>query len=332
MNDTASKSLLRPARIRVDASSICQLRCPSCPTGRGELNSSHVGGGFLSPRDFEALLETLPEVESVELSNWGEVFLNKQLADLLRIAFERNVEVTLGNGVNLSTASEKNLRAVVEYRVGRISVSIDGASQATYEQYRVGGNFERVLEHIRRINSLKRELQSDLPRLSWQFVVFGHNEHELPLAKRMAGELGMEFKPKLSWDEEFSPIRDRELVRRETGLESVSRREYFDMVQMNYMRRACTQLWSRPQVNFDGKVLGCCVNTWADFGNAFDEGLLPVLNGPKMTRARQMLMGKSKADPDVPCTTCSKWQEMQRSGRWIDEEEIAASAAVHSLG
>lgn len=323
---------LSPRRIRVEASSICQLRCPSCPTGTGQLKSSIVGGGFLSPENFGALLDTLPDVQSVELSNWGEVFLNKNLAELLEIASARGTEITLGNGVNLSTASETNLRAVVRYRVSRITVSIDGASQETYERYRVGGNFERVIQHVKRINALKRELKSDLPKLSWQYVVFGYNEHELPLAKRMARELDMEFKPKLSWDEEFSPVRDREFVLRETGLQATSRSDFRDRQSRDYTRRICTQLWLRPQVNFDGKVLGCCVNTWSDFGNAFEEGLLPILNGPRMNSARQMLMGKREPDPDTPCASCDKWKEIEKTGAWINEEEIAAAMTEQALG
>jgi len=317
---------LSPARIRVEASSVCQLRCPSCPTGRGELKSSHIGGGLLSPSDLDALLERLPDVRSVELSNWGEVFLNKNLAELLRVAFDRGVQTTLSNGVNLSTASEKNLRAVVEYGVRRITVSIDGASEATYQRYRVGGNFDRVIRHVRRTNAIKRELDSKVPKLIWQFVVFGHNEHELPAAKRMAKELDMEFRPKLSWDEKFSPIKDRDFVLEHTGLQAVSRSEFQEAESQDYSRRICTQLWMRPQVNFDGKVLGCCVNTWADFGNAFDEGLLPILNGPRMDRARKMLMGQAEEDPNVPCTDCEKWKRIQQSGDWIREDEITAAA------
>ena len=45
----------------------------------------------------------------------------------------------------------------------------------------------------------------------------------------------------------------------------------------------CRQLWIEPQINFDGAVLGCCVNTWGSFGeNAFEVGLKRALGKKAM--------------------------------------------------
>ena len=228
----------------------------------------------------------------------------------------------MSNGVNLNTVSERALRAVVEYGVRHITVSIDGASQATYEQYRVGGTFERVIAHIRYINRLKCEARSDYPRLSWQFVVFGHNEHELPTARAMAAELGMTFVAKLAWDESFSPVRNNAFVIEAAALVSASRSDYVTRTKKSYLREICLQLWHKPQIDFDGKVLGCCVNTWGDFGNAFSDDLLEVLNGDRMRRAREMLRGRRPPDADVPCTTCNKFRTLQERGDWIMDDEL----------
>jgi hypothetical protein len=57
----------------------------------------------------------------------------------------------------------------------------------------VGGIYEAVLANIRRINELKKRYNSFFPLLQWQFVVFGHNEHEIPLARKMATEFGISF-------------------------------------------------------------------------------------------------------------------------------------------
>ena len=51
------------------------------------------------------------------------------------------------------------------------------------------------------MNDFKRRYRSGYPRLTWQFVVMGHNEHEISSARRMARDLGMRFDPKLTWDE-----------------------------------------------------------------------------------------------------------------------------------
>jgi len=307
----------RPRAIRLEASSFCQLRCPSCPTTTRAIHPA-VGSGFLRIDDFRKLLDDNPWIETIELSNYGEILLNPGLADILALAHARGVTITARNGVNLNSARPQALEAVVKYRVAAMTCSIDGASAETYARYRVRGDFAKVIANIRRINALKRDYGSELPHLTWQFVVFGHNEHELPLARRMAAELGMSFAPKLTWDDEISPVKDRDFVRRELGISAASREEYAAATGEDYMSSICHQLWDEPQINWDGKLLGCCRNFWGDFGgNAFADGLVPVLNGEKIGHARAMVQGLAPARADIPCTTCDIYLGMAARNRWL---------------
>ena len=78
-----------------------------------------------------------------------------------------------------------------------MTVALDGASNETYKIYRVGGDFERVIAHIRTINAFKQRYKTDLPKMTWQFIAFGHNEHEIEKARNMAVELKMDFSRKI---------------------------------------------------------------------------------------------------------------------------------------
>ena len=109
------------------------------------------------------------------------------------------------------------LEALVKYKVRAVLCSIDGASQETYQVYRRRGNLDTVIANIRKINHYKQLHRSGFPMLGWQFVVFGHNEHEIPVARELAKSLGMVFSTKISWDSKFSPVRDKEFVRKQTG-------------------------------------------------------------------------------------------------------------------
>src|SRR5215831_10579084 len=120
-----------PHAIQIDASSHCQLACPVCPTAKG-LTRPTLGGGHLKLADFQQLLDRNPQIRTVELSNYGEMFLNPQLPELLACAFERQVVVSGNNGVNLNYASDAALEAIVKYRVRGLTCSIDGATQETY--------------------------------------------------------------------------------------------------------------------------------------------------------------------------------------------------------
>jgi MoaA/NifB/PqqE/SkfB family radical SAM enzyme len=305
---------VKPTQIRLETSSFCQLRCPACPTANKQIQPV-IGSGFLKLRDFQKLVDENPWVKQIELSNYGEIFLNPEILSILKYAHEHGVVVSAANGSNLNNVKAEVLEGVVKYQVRAITCSIDGASQEVYQIYRVGGNFETVIENIKKINSYKEKYQSEYPHLNWQYVVFGHNEHEIPAARQMAQDLGMRFSLKLSWDSDLAPVEDHSLVREELG--ALSREEY-QQTHGTLYRQVCHQLWDQPQINWDGKMLGCCANFWGDFGgNAFTDGLLNSINSEKMAYAREMLVGKQVAREGIPCTTCSIYEVMKSEGLWV---------------
>jgi len=306
---------IKPAKIRLESCSMCQLKCPSCPRSTESFRSV-VGNGFLKFSDFKRLIDENPWIEEVELSSYGEILLNPQLLEIIKYGYERDVALKADNGVNLNNIREDVLEGLVRYRFRSMTCSIDGASDETYKVYRVKGNFETVIENIKKINEFKHQYQSEYPRLVWQVVAFGHNEHEIPLAQKMASELGMDFYVKLTWDDKFSPLRNPDYIRKLVGV--ASREEYKQKYGIEYLHETCNQLWDEPQINWDGKVLGCCRNFWGDFGgNAFRDGFLKSINNEKINYARDMLLGKEPAREDIPCATCSIYLRMEAAGKWL---------------
>jgi MoaA/NifB/PqqE/SkfB family radical SAM enzyme len=309
--------MLDPQSILLEASSFCQLRCPSCPTATGAIDAA-IGRGFLRFSDFRKLVDDNPSVRRIELSNYGEIFLNPELLEILEYAHRTGITITIDNGSNLNDVQDAVLEGLVKYGVSVLRCSIDGASAETYRRYRVRGDFNTVIANIERINHFKRIYASELPRLGWQFIIFGYNEHELPRARELATSLGMAFHPKLTWDAKFSPVRDADLVKRETGLTFTTRAEYTEITGEIFLNSICHQLWDNPQINWDGKILGCCRNFWGDFGgNAFTEGLSASLNNENIEYARGMLTGEKQARDGIPCTSCDIYRSMESSSKWL---------------
>ena len=308
-----------PSRVRLDASTTCQLKCPLCSTGQ---KRAGVGWGHLTFRDFKEFVDDNPSIESIELSNYGEVFLDPEISDIFRYAYERGVALTIETGANLNTLRLADAENLVRYRVKSLTVALDGATPETYKLYRHGGDFDRVIANVRLINQFKKQYGSLEPEITWQFVIFGHNEHELPLARRMAEELGMDLRARLSWDSEWSPVRDREFVRKMSGLGAATREEYRDIHGKEFVS-PCLMLWNEPVINWDGRMLGCCVNrNFGDFGNVFSSNLQDVLYGELYEYTKEMLQGHQPARADVPCTNCSRYQEMNRAQQWLNVEFI----------
>jgi sulfatase maturation enzyme AslB (radical SAM superfamily) len=307
--------MIKPTKIRLDASSACQLRCVSCMNAMGETHST-IGVGFLKMADFQRLIQENPHITEVELSNWGEIFLNPQILEIMAYAYERKVTLTADNGVNLNNVKENVLEGLVKYKFKSMTCSIDGASNETYTIYRVKGNFDTVIDNLRKIKVYKEKYQSEYPILKWQFIIFGHNEHEITMARKLAHELGMVFYPKLSWDPDFAPVVNIENIKKEIG--ASSRNEFTKKTGTHYMQAVCHQLWDQPQINWDGKLLGCCYQYWGDFGaNVFRDGLSKSLNNDKMTYARGMLLGRKPARVDMPCTACDVYRTMETNGNWL---------------
>jgi hypothetical protein len=192
--------------------------------------------------------------------------------------------------------------------------------------YRVRGDFDRVIAHLRQIDRFKKKYRSPYPALRWQFVAFGHNQHEIGKAREMARELGMDFYLKLSWDDlyttPFSPVTDRSTIERESGLGVADRQAYEARFGRSYIASTCHQLWLRPRINFDGRLLGCSINHWDDFGNVFAEGLESVLAGEKMRQTKAVLMGLRDAGEHSPCRRCQVYASRRRHNAWITPDDL----------
>jgi len=218
------------------------------------------------------------------------------------------------------------LEALAQYKFKSMNCSIDGATPETYAIYRKKGDFDTVIGHIKKLNAYKAKHKTEFPQLTWQFVAFGHNEHEIERAREMAKELSMKFFLKLSWDDlymdSFSPVKNKDLIRKETGLEAANREEYREVYGKDYIQTVCSQLWREPQINYDGRLLGCCVNYWGDFGNVFQDGLETGLNNEKIGYARDMLLGKKESKSDIPCTTCKIYLNMKKRGNWLQPNDV----------
>jgi MoaA/NifB/PqqE/SkfB family radical SAM enzyme len=313
---------IRPDSLHIEANASCQLRCPGCPT-TGSGYPPVIGSGYLRFSDFKNLLTDYPRFRKAYFENRGEMFLNPELIQILNYAYRNGISVSSESGVNLNFVHDGVLEALVKYRFKSLTCSIDGATAGSYQTYRVGGDFDRVIENIRTINHYKETFRSPYPELTWQFVVFGHNEHELPLAKQMAQKLNMKFSPKMAWDSEYSPIRDKAFVMAETGWPAVTREEYECATGHSYVQHVCYALWLSPRVNWDGKILGCCWNSWGDFGgNAFQDGYLPAINNEKITHAREMLLGRLEPIEGIPCTICELYIKRRERKRHLTLNEI----------
>jgi len=283
-------------------------------------NYGIAGKGYLKITNFRDFLSKHKFIKVVELSNSGEIFLNPDLIKIIEFSFENDVALTANNGVNFNNVTDEILEALVKYNFKSITISLDGASQEIYSKYRINGDFDTVINNIKKINSLKQKYNSEFPNLVWQYILMEHNENDVIKAKKMAEELKMSIGFKLTWDKEYLP-KNVEMLKSETGLQFLTREEVMAKEKREYMF-SCYQLWNSPQINWDGRLLGCCRNFWDDFGvNVFEIGLKRAINSKNFVYAKKMLQGKVNSPNDIrniPCCDCISYKRIKETGMYVE--------------
>lgn len=60
----------------IDICTRCQLKCISCSTSKGLIRNGYIKKGYMKFENFKQILGENPSIKDIELSNWGEIFLN----------------------------------------------------------------------------------------------------------------------------------------------------------------------------------------------------------------------------------------------------------------
>ncbi len=199
----------RPCHLEVDFSSRCNYRCPMCHQSKLDM-----GRFSLNREQIDTLINNLPYIDTVMIAGLGEPLLYPGLGRFL--PWLRRY----GCHAHLFTNGELIDRRLDWLRdLDRISVSLDGATAATFEILRSGGHFERVVGNI-------RLLRAAAPRteLVTSTVVSRLNLREVADIVALAGALGMQqvhlspvdHTPALELCEEDAPVfrEQLELARR----------------------------------------------------------------------------------------------------------------------
>ena len=278
--------------------------------------------GCLRFEDFRRFISLNPQIEEIELSNDGEIFLNPELSGIIKYAYARDIRLTAGNGVNFNTVSNDMLRTLVEYEFASMTVSIDGSSQETYAKYRRNGNFDRVMANIRKLNEYKLRLQKGAPFLAWQYIILESTDDvaEIERAKTMAAKLHMDIFFKKD-NGGYQP-RDPDMIKSVCGLSYD--KSYSDGWLSHEVSRKwlpCLQLFNMPQLAHDGTFFGCCVLGKALVPmNGFEVPLEQIMSNESVEKIRAMLRGGAVV-AESRCVTCQFFKDMVATGNYIQGVE-----------
>jgi wyosine [tRNA(Phe)-imidazoG37] synthetase (radical SAM superfamily) len=191
---TAIETTLHPRTMEVlhlEASYLCHLSCPQCiPTQ--ERRSLKAPPYNMTPGLVQGLLrqlqrEGVEHIRFIHFEGRGDPLVNPLLPELIescRGHFPKSlIAVT-------THCSYPYMPSLVRSELNVLRASIDGATPESYMKYRVGGNFERAIEFLRKLRDDRIRARSAL-RVEWKYILFEWNDShsEMQRAVEMAKEL-----------------------------------------------------------------------------------------------------------------------------------------------
>lgn len=294
-----------PVELMIEPVNVCNLACPTCPTGTGKLNRP---ARAMTLAEFRKIIDQVRgRVCRVFLWNYGEPFLNKELAAMVRYAAAAGIPSRVStNGEFLFSLDA--CREVVGSGLEYIIVCLDGADQQTHGKFRRRSDFSSVTKGVRLLAQARRELRSVSPVIELQFLVMRHNEGQREEMRRLSKELGADIYSEKavgidSNDPGFQALAG-ELLPEDLSLSVYYRKPDSSFALKGKLSNGCSRLYSSAVINSDGSVVPCCYDVHSShvLGNVFEESLADIWAGEKYMALRRRVRGDKK---NVPmCNMC----------------------------
>lgn len=330
-----------PYYLSIDPSDVCQLRCPTCPTGvenesrrqrESPLKLYRDSRAKMSPELYNALLDEMGEyVFLVNFYNYGEPLLNKHLPEFIRKAADLDIESVVHTNLSLQL-TDATVDALMASGLDRLTCSVDGFSQEAYQVHRVGGNVELVKRNLARLAEARARLGSST-EITYKFLVFSHNEHELEAAQDFCAKIGIAFErneafvhreswlPSYRRDEAPQSTVD-EMARLAAEWEAAGRTGYFQEHELaaswspipkeipSAYPGACAWHYSYSVVTAGGPIAPCCAAAKEedDFGTVRpgETSFKDVWHGEPYVKSRMAFNGNESRELDHVDTICMR--------------------------
>ncbi|CAG5068674.1 PqqA peptide cyclase [Dyadobacter sp. CECT 9623] len=290
-----------PIAISFEPTTSCNLRCPECPSG---LRSFTRPTGMMEEKLYKKTIDELADTLLYLIFYFqGEPYLHPKFFELVQYAHDKGIYTA--TSTNAHYLNDEKAKKTVESGLDRLIISIDGTTQDVYQQYRVGGNLEKVLEGTRNIIKWKKELKSSTPHVIFQFLVVKPNEHQIEDVKKLAEEMGVDeigFKTAQIYDYEegsnLIPTIDKySRYKQEAGGGYSIKNKFVDH---------CWKMWHSCVITWDGAVVPCCFDKDAEYklGDMKRQTFTELWRGKKYVDFRASLI-RSRSEIEM-CKNCTE--------------------------
>jgi len=265
-----------PTFVSVEPANFCQLHCPECPVG----TKDNAKKELLSQERFAHILQQIKDTtHTIQFFFQGEPLLNADLPEMIKAAANEGIYTIVST--NALAVTPLLAERLMKAGLSRIIVSIDGLSEESYCQYRVGGSLHKAMEGLLALRQAKDNTGSRT-HIELQMLRLKTNEHEWKQVAKKYRKMGADsltFKtaqlynfengnPLMPSDERYSRY-----AKDQNGKYHLKKRQ----------SRSCHRLWTGCVITVTGEVLPCCYDKAANFafGNIFTQDIATIYHGIK---------------------------------------------------
>jgi len=291
-----------PISISFEPTTSCNLRCPECPSG---LRAFSRPTGMLKKDFFRETIDQISkDLTYLVFYFQGEPFLNPDFLNMVEYAASKKIYTA--TSTNAHYLKDDVAKRTVESGLDRLIISIDGTTQETYQQYRIGGNLDKVLEGAANIVKWKKQLKSRTPFIIFQFLVVRHNEHQIEEVKELANQIGVDdvwLKTAQVYDYENDP---NKLIPLNKKYSRYKRDKEGKMKFRGNNENHCWRLWHDPVITWNGAVVPCCFDKDAQhqLGNLNEQSFKELWKNGTYNQFRSKVL-QSRQNIDI-CANCSE--------------------------
>jgi len=265
----------------------CNLRCIMCPYSK-MTRPKGLMSLDLYRRCVEEIAKEDPATE-VWATIMGEVFTHgERVFDYVEQAKRAGLQKVFLNS-NMVLFEPSMLDRLEQSGLDKLSVSLDAATRATYDEIRVGGDFDRAERNVRFLLDAKARGRIPNVEIVVQFIVQSRNEHEEELFKQKWLGTGATLKIRhpLGWG---------------TGVEAPHL-----CLPQSVRNKPCPWLMRTMSVHWTGQVVQCDAewNGERIVGDLNRQSIRDVGLGELLQKRRRHINNDFDMEP---CRNCNDWQ------------------------
>ncbi|HQH11554.1 MAG TPA: radical SAM protein [Candidatus Sumerlaeota bacterium] len=309
-----------PTRYHFEFNDYCNLDCAMCPRKSENIPKDT---GNLDPAVIRQISRWLPYSLYTGFAGNGEPFLHPKLFEIMeQVSKSGSVPSIVTNGTLLTP---ERMRRLSKLGPSILVISFDAAQKKTFEEIRIGADFDKILENIQHINEIKNNTQSPFPVLNFLVCTMKKNQTELceivNIAKKnnVAKVIFQTIYPfsEMAQMNMFKDLLDIEAatsaaieLAKKLGIEAGLAPLNFGIAERLHhkgeplesgARLFCENIWQTMHVGVNGDVRFCCFWTGKSIGNLLHQSVPEIWNHPDFVKLRAAI---SRGEIPKECQDC----------------------------